>query len=951
MLVLGLLATIFGSLQVKQAIEDDAGKIFSFHCDQVTLKISERLGAYALILRSGAAFIAGSQTVKRLEWKDYVETLSAQDSIPGVQGLGFSKVIRPDQLDDHIASIRAEGFPEYTVWPIGKRALYTSIIYLEPFRDRNLRAFGFDMFSEPVRRTAMEQARDTGKVSISGKVELMQETGHETQSGTLMYVPVYRHNMPSDTLAQKRAALIGWVYSPYRMNDLMSGILRDWENHERKGVELNIYDGLQATPASLLFDSNTSHTPISDSRFYQTRTIEFNGKPWLLVFDSTLSTSGIAYASAWMTLIGGLAISFLLFGLMISVINTRTSAARIANKLTEEIKNRQALLQQSEAHFCLLSESAQAMIWMANVDKLCIWFNKVWLNFTGRTLDQEYGNGWVEGVHPDDLTRCWETFSSNFDIHQAFRMEYRLKHHDGKYRWILDIGNPYTDAKGQFAGYIGSCFDITEHKQAEMLLRESEARYCTLFSENIVPMLLIDTSDGRIVDANKQASIFYGWETDTLRTMNIRDINTLGSDQLLPELGRALHFNKRQLFFQHRRANGELRDVEFFSGPVVLNGKTLLLSSITDITERKKTELALHESESFNATVLNSLVEHIAVLDSQGIIVSVNSAWLQFARENNAPELAEQWIGVNYLNIYHASFDNFDNADGSMAQSGIRAVLSGEVTDFDMEYACHSPEEQRWFIMHVTPLRGTNLGVVVAHENITHRKLSEFEIQKSHTRLEYLALQLIDAQEQERKSIARELHDEMGQRLATLNLNLHHIRQYIESFEAVFSWERARADVATLISQMRNISSALRPPILDYLGLEASISQLLQQHFSNSTITYVLEYAGLPNKIAEQIEITVYRIIQESITNIVRHADASHVIVEVNGGGDANEIEIIIRDNGIGFDPAHVDLSQQRSFGLIGMGERVKLLNGELHVSSTIGSGTRITALLPLKND
>ena len=188
MLCLCLLATLFTSLQVRRASEQDAASQFAFVCDQVTLKIKERLSAYALILQGGAGLFAGSGAVDRRKWRAYVESLRAERSVPGVQGIGFAQLIPAGGLAEHVARIRSEGFPDYSVRPFGARAIYTSIIYLEPFRDRNLRAFGFDMFSEPVRRAAMEQARDSGEAALSGKVELVQETGTDVQAGTLMYV-------------------------------------------------------------------------------------------------------------------------------------------------------------------------------------------------------------------------------------------------------------------------------------------------------------------------------------------------------------------------------------------------------------------------------------------------------------------------------------------------------------------------------------------------------------------------------------------------------------------------------------------------------------------------------------------------------------------------------------------------------------------------------------------
>jgi signal transduction histidine kinase/CHASE1-domain containing sensor protein len=337
-LCIGLLGSVFAGLQIKSDIEQDAIDRFAFSCDQVTLKIQERLAAYALILRGGAGLFGAAASVERQEWHDYVKALQASKLVPGVQGIGFTKVIAADRLSTHIAEIRREGFPDYTVRPPGERAIYTSIIYLEPFSDRNLRAFGFDMFSEPVRRAAMEQARDTGEATLSGKVELVQETARDVQAGTLMYVPVYRNRTTPDTVEQKRAALIGWVYSPYRMNDLLGGILSNGSGQQGKNVDLQIYDDARKPPDALLFRSIPATAPALHSLFYQTRMIDFNGRQWLLTFDQAEERWGISYTPAWLVLTGSIVITGLLFFLMLSLINTRAEADRIATKLTADIQ-------------------------------------------------------------------------------------------------------------------------------------------------------------------------------------------------------------------------------------------------------------------------------------------------------------------------------------------------------------------------------------------------------------------------------------------------------------------------------------------------------------------------------------------------------------------------------------------------------------------------------------
>ncbi len=134
--------------------------------------------------------------------------------------------------------------------------------------------------------------------------------------------------------------------------------------------------------------------------------------------------------------------------------------------VTEEYRLRRRLAD-SEKHFRTLADAGQALIWTSGPDKLCDYFNQVWLSFTGRTLDQELGTGWTEGVHPDDLARVLDTYERAFDARQPFAMEYRLRHHSGEYRWILDQGRPRYDSEGQFLGYVGHCLDIHEAKRQE----------------------------------------------------------------------------------------------------------------------------------------------------------------------------------------------------------------------------------------------------------------------------------------------------------------------------------------------------------------------------------------------------------------------------------------------------------------------------------------------------
>jgi len=313
-LVIGLLVTIFLSLQVKQNREQEAVEHFAFAADQLTLKIEERLNAYALVLKGASALFVSSHNVTRQEWKSYIQTLDFKDR---VEGIGFNQLILDSELDAHITKIRAEGFPNYTIFPEGKRDAYALVVYIEPFSGRNLRAFGFDTYSEPVCQIAMDKARDTGKPSLTGKIELVQETGVEVQAGTIMYVPIYHHNALYDNVEQRRQALKGWISGVYRMDDLLLGILNDWQQYIKDAIELKIYDGNASTPSNLLFDNTKNNSLLSPSPFYQERIIDFNGHQWLLAFDAIPYTLKLDITDAWITLFGGFALSFLVFSLLL----------------------------------------------------------------------------------------------------------------------------------------------------------------------------------------------------------------------------------------------------------------------------------------------------------------------------------------------------------------------------------------------------------------------------------------------------------------------------------------------------------------------------------------------------------------------------------------------------------------------------------------------------------
>lgn len=299
----------------QDAILDKAETRFNLNSEEIAAGISERLHTYEMAIRSGKAYFDSSQEVTRDEWRNFVAGLKIEYRFPGIQGLGYSEFIKPEKLEEHLAKIRAEGFEDYSLRPPGEREIYSAIVFLEPFDWRNKRAFGYDMYSEERRREAMDRARDTGSAAVSGQVTLVQETTSNVQYGFLLYEPVYHKGMPIKTVQQRREAIQGYVYSPFRAADFMHGILE----FSHYGLLLELYDGAQPNEDSVLYKSDgiADVNAPTDPRFTRVLTLENSQRVW-----SLRVTAGPQYLaqdqSMQPTMVGilGLIIDLLLFAII-----------------------------------------------------------------------------------------------------------------------------------------------------------------------------------------------------------------------------------------------------------------------------------------------------------------------------------------------------------------------------------------------------------------------------------------------------------------------------------------------------------------------------------------------------------------------------------------------------------------------------------------------------------
>ena len=343
-LVAGLLITFIISNYVRQEEESQAQKEFLQVCNEIKSKIVTRINMQKEFLISGSSLFEASETVTRDEWKNFNKFSGNNVKFMGVQGLGFSAIIKKEDLKNHISAIQKEGFPKYKVFPSGLRNSYTSIIYLEPFSGRNTVGFGYDMFSDPVRRKAMEISRDRNEPALSGKVFLRMETSKDTQAGTLMYVPVYK-NEPINTIADRRKAIVGWVFCAFRMDDLMESTLGSRFLNSQNNIHLQIYEDDIIVPKALLFDSHKNKFDSKKVTKIRTRILPvvFNNKKWTLVLSQSSESTFFFSTQVLLISIGGMIISVLLSALSYTVLITKKRAKTIAERLSLDllIKNQE----------------------------------------------------------------------------------------------------------------------------------------------------------------------------------------------------------------------------------------------------------------------------------------------------------------------------------------------------------------------------------------------------------------------------------------------------------------------------------------------------------------------------------------------------------------------------------------------------------------------------------
>jgi PAS domain S-box-containing protein len=560
--------------------------------------IGARIETYVTLLRAAAGLFAASDSMSRDGFHAFVARIDLASRFPGILGIGFGRRVNGDARLSEVAAQRLAGDPEFRIWPEGDRDVYHPIVYLEPLDRLNRAAIGYDMSSDPRRRVAMERARDAGVAAASGLITLVQEIEGPKHAGFAIYVPLYRRGAPTDSVEARRAASTGFVYSPFRADDLMRGILGD----ATQDIGLSVFAGATAAPEQLLHRSNSapggaerSSEPAAPS-LTATRTIDVLGTPWTLVF-STLPSFDTGRTRVVVVALIGLSISGVLFAVARAESQARVEAERTAARLEE---SQEELRESEERTRLTLDHALDAVITMDDTGRIRGW-NPQAERLFGWSAADAVGLRLSETIVPPAQREAHEHGLARFRATGEGpvldrRLELTARRRDGA-EFPVELSITALRLKGAtvFSAFLR---DITEQKRVEGVLREGEASFRLLFAANPMPMWVYDVETLYFLEVNSAAIAHYGYSREEFLRMRLTDIRPSDEVGRLREAVTASaavanETRRHPGTWTHRLKDGRLIDVEIISHSMAFAGRRAVLVVASDVTELKRTQEAL----------------------------------------------------------------------------------------------------------------------------------------------------------------------------------------------------------------------------------------------------------------------------------------------------------------------------------------------------------------------
>lgn len=551
---------------------------------------------------------------------------------------------------------------------------------------------------------------------------------------------------------------------------------------------------------------------------------------------------------------------------------------------------------------------------------------------------------YIDAVHPDDRAYVTERHAQLLAEGGLHDIEFRVLWPDGSLHVLVGRAIVVRNDSGEAVRLYGTNVEITERKKAEQSVRDSQQLLELVLATLPVGVAVTDR-EGDIITANEAARRIWG---DLIVSGLERRMRTKGFWHDSGKRIAPTEWASVRALSEGQTSLDELIDIETFDGKrktmrnsaaPIRNAEGLIVGAVfvnEDVTERVRAEDAVRKNEEQLRDVIDTIPVIAFISMPDGSNEFTNRSWQEYTGLSVKDTAGWGWASTvhpddiaRHLEKWRASVSagtTFDNAARYRGTNG----------------------QYRWFLVRAVPLRderGNLLRWYGALMDIEDRVHAEQALRESADRLQLLSRRLLEVQEEDRRHLARELHDEFGQLLATITVQLHAAK--------ALAGESARSIIEECISilqragdEVRSLALELRPTMLDTAGLDATLRWLASQHEQRTGIP--TEVVGHLNEVPGEVAIAAFRVIQEALTNVLRHAQAQHIWIELSQSDGA--AELLVRDDGVGFDvPETLDWAANRGhLGLLGMNERVQILGGRLEVDSKPGLGTRIRLSLPL---
>ena len=606
-----------------------------------------------------------------------------------------------------------------------------------------------------------------------------------------------------------------------------------------------------------------------------------------------------------------------------------------------ERKSAEQALQESEQRFRLAFESAGLGMALVESSGSFLKVNQALCDMIGYDEKELLATDFQSITHPDDRSNNWDLTQKLFagEI-QSFQVEQRYIHAAGHVVWVLFNASVARDADGRTLYGIVQAQEITDRKKAEEALRVSEERFFKAFSSSPDSITISTVADGLIVEANEGFERLTGHRVQDAvgKTGSELDVWPKPEDRrrmidLLASDGRV-----RNLEVTYRHKSGEFRQALVSAEIIDVSGQHCSVIVARDVTEQQQTDRELRQTLSVLAATLESTADGIVVVDTTGKLLRYNQ------------RLADMW------QIPRSSFDNASRAElldyvkDQLVDPAGFIQRAQEIDDSpDMEAVdVLDLEDGKVFERHSHPMRiGDNvIGRVSSHRDVTARKRAETDLRASRQRLRNLVARLQAIREEERTAIAREIHDELGQALTNLNMDVMWLAESVSPSETAVQ-DRCRS-MKTLvngaIATIQDLSGRLRPAVLDEFGAVAAVRWLVRDFSDRSRIECVTDIMPGELELDDDRKTHVFRILQEALTNVARHAEASRVEITLRTKGE--HLLLTVTDNGRGI--SEDQATSDHSIGLVGMRERAGGLGGRVVTQPNPSGGTIVEARIPL---